>query len=211
MGKHMNSSQKNKRRSIDISARLQEARKDKDWGEVADILDRASKDDIKALAPMIPDLIEHPRWLVRASVVEAISYANLRLFAGLVKDRLKDSNRVVRSYALRAYYDLLGSEALRVIDAFCGAKDVRVRVTALALRYVETGDHGAFDRLRRILTRKGCDFRHRSTVMWIFEDYCADGPNSDVIRLHEEVLKDLPKSLGVAKDMGRMLKKWRAT
>jgi len=203
----MNRIRKNAEEGDGITMRLAEATKDNDWGEVAEIINTASKDQVKALAPMIPHLVEHHAWLIRASVVDAIGYAKLRSFADLVKRRLEDKNSIVRSYALMAYYDLLGRDALGVFEGFFLATDVRVRVTALALWYVETGDDAAFGRLAKILRRKGCRWSHCSVVMRIFAHYCPKGPADEVVRLHEEIVNNLPKE--IAEEMKKLIAKWK--
>ena len=193
----------------DISARIKEAMGDKDWGQVSILLDESDKEDAEALGPIIGDLMTHHAWVVRASAVEVAGVLGLRHVLRSVERCLKDRNGIVRSYALMAYYDLLGARALPAISESAAAKAVRDRVTALALQYVETGDEEAFEKLSRILKRKGCDFRHRSCALNIL-DYYLDVPmDSRIIHLYEAILPDVPKSLGLARDIRRRLAGWK--
>jgi len=192
-----------------ILVRIKEAQDYKDWAEVSDILDEATKKDMDALKPIIPDLIEHHEWIVRASIVGLIGDFRLRQFLDLVKARLQDSNSVVRGYALVACYDILGAKASPIIEKNCSAKDVRQRLTALALKYIETGDTDAFKKLSRILKRKRCNLNHRSALLSIFDYYCDVQTYSEIVKLYEDILPDIPKSHGVAKDIRSILKKWK--
>ena len=192
-----------------ILVRIKEAQDYKDWAEVSDILDEATKKDMDALKPIIPDLIEHHEWIVRASIVGLIGDFRLRQFLDLVKARLQDRNLVVRGYALVACYDILGAKALPIIEKNCSAKDVRQRLTALALNYIETGDTDAFKKLSRILTRKRCNLNHRSAILFILDYYCDVQPHSEIVELYEDILLDIPKSHGVAKDIRSMLNNWK--
>jgi hypothetical protein len=194
----------------DIRTRVEQAEKRRDWGELASILDDATRDDIATLKPMIPDLIGHHDWIVRASTVEAIGRSHLDSWANRVKARLHDRNRIVRGYALMAYYDLLGVKALPLINRLCKSQDVRVRATALALRYVHTRDPNVFEFLRGILMRKGCNYFHRSVVLSIFDYYFDRHPPTAVVKLYKDVLSDVPKSSGLAKDIKKVLTGWKA-
>jgi hypothetical protein len=194
-----------RQRRSDVRTRIREAEKAKHWGELAGILDDADRNDIATLKPIIPDLIRHHEWIIRASTLEAIGRSHLHSFANRVKARLRDRNRIVRSYALMAYYDLLGAKALPMIDVLCTSQDMRVRVTALALRYIDTHDSHALEALRRILTRKNCSYFHRSAVMRMFDYYFDSHPPTSVVALYEDVLPDVPKSSGLAKDMKKLL------
>jgi hypothetical protein len=108
-----------------------------------------------------------------------------------------------------AYYDLRGAKVLPVIKEFCEDKDVGLRVTALALLFTENDDKVAFEKLSRILTRKRCKINHRYGAMHIFDHYCDVRPQSRIFKLYEEILPDVPKSLGLAKDIRSTLKKWK--
>jgi hypothetical protein len=193
-----------------VSLRISDAEARRDWGEVSDILDHATREDIMAIRPIIPHLATHREWIIRASTVEAIGASHLRSYASLIKERLDDTHVVVRAYALMAYYDLLGRKALPLIYDLCASREVSIRVTALSLRYVHTGDRDAFNALRKLLTRKGCSPYHRSAVMRIVDYYCGAQVSDEMIHLFEEVLPDVPpKVLGLAEDMRKKLAKWR--
>ena len=196
-------------RGSDIQSRIEAAVADKDWGEVSDILDNATCDDAEALKPILPELVACRRWLVRASAVDAIGFLGLRQLLDQVKSRLADRNMIVRGYALGAYYDLLGAKALPVIEDFCGAKDVGLRVDALALDYIETRDRDVFDRLRKILVRKRCSYFYRYASLHMLEAYLDIRRHPEIIALFEEILPLIPRSYGLAKDLRKKLKEWK--
>ena len=157
-----------------ILARLQDAQGDKDWARMAEILDQASENDVDHFESLIPDLVEHPKWLIRASTVEMIGDLRLRRLVEPVEVRLKDNHPVVRAFALMAYYDLLGAEALPAIEEGCAAENVGLRLTALALHYAETGDGKTLDKLNKILEKKRHYPQNYRTTVNIFDRYyCA--------------------------------------
>jgi hypothetical protein len=84
---------------------------------------------------------------------------------------LKDKHPVVRAFALMTYHDLIGSKALPAIEEFCGTENVGLRFTALALRYVETGDEETLEKLGKILTTKRHYPENRYTSVNIFDRY----------------------------------------
>ena len=128
--------------------------KAEDWSEISGILDDAEEKDARYLRPLLPELLKHHSWVVRCSVLECIGGFNLKGFTKLVRKAISDRNRIVRSYALGAYYDLLGGAALDEIRRASQDKDVRVRVKALSLLFVETTEDVALDQIARIVVRK---------------------------------------------------------
>lgn len=154
-----------------VLARLRQAQEDNDWARMSDILDQASENDVDQLESIIPDLIEHHKWLIRASTVEMIGDLRLRRLVEPVKVRLNDNHPVVRAFALMAYYDLLGTKALPMIKKVCDAENVGLRFTALALRYAETGDGETLEKFNRILKTKRHYPRNHHTTVNIFDRY----------------------------------------
>ena len=154
-----------------ILARLKQAQENKDWARMSEILDQASTDDVEDIESLLPDLTEHPKWLIRASIVERIGDLRLRRLVESVKTRLKDNHPVVRAFALMAYYDLLGTAALPAIEEVCEAENVGLRFTALALRYAEKGDAESLDMFDKILTTKRRDPKNAHTTVNIFDRY----------------------------------------
>jgi hypothetical protein len=195
---------KQKKTANDILIRIKEAQDYKDWGDLSDILYNATKNDIKALKPLIPNLINHHDWLIRASTVEVIGDFRLRQFMGLVKVGLEDRHPVVRAYALMAYYDILGKKALPVIEEFCITKEINPRVTALTLHYIETSDNDTFKKLSRILKRKRCRSMHRATTLNNFEHYLDVRAHSEIVNLYKNILLEIPKSHGLASEIKRI-------
>ena len=49
--------------------RLEAAEARKDWADVSDILDNATRKDLTILKGIIPRMILHCEWIVRASVI----------------------------------------------------------------------------------------------------------------------------------------------
>jgi HEAT repeat protein len=158
-------------RANGILAHLKEAQENKDWAQISEILDEASENDFTVLESIVPDLAEHPKWLIRASTVERIGDLHLRRLTDLVHNRLKDKHPVVRAFALMAYYDLLGTQALPAIKDVCNSENVGLRFTALALHYAETGDEETLDKFSRILAAKQRHPENDGTTVSLFDRY----------------------------------------
>lgn len=183
-----------------------EAEARKDWGEVTRILDEATKSDARAIKAIIPELITHRSHVIRASVVEMIGTFRYKEFVSLIKARLKDPNKDVVAYALEAYYDLLGDESLPTLKRFCEDKSVGVRVTSLALCYVATRDREFLQTLERILLRPRCDYHHRYAALHVLDYYLDVSRDSDVVEMFGSVLKVIPRSQGIARDIRKKLR-----
>ncbi|MHC4741972.1 MAG: hypothetical protein ACYS8Z_08685 [Planctomycetota bacterium] len=177
-----------------------------DWAALSYCLESATESDIAELKPLIPELIRHTSWVVRCDLLEIIQDFSLSEYLDLVKEGLNDRVIIVRGYALEAYYGLLGKKALGVIQEFCKGKNVRLRVTALALCYVETRDEEALGQIERILTRKGCSHYHQYVVYHCFEEHGKSKEWPEIIELYKKILKSVPKSRGIAKDLRKRLK-----
>jgi hypothetical protein len=194
----------------DVLIRLREAQSTKDWGEVASIVGEAIETDANAIKRIVPELITHHNWLVRASAVEVVGVFRQKKFINLVEARLKDTNKIVRSYALQAYYDLLGVQSLPTLKNFCGDKNVGIRVTALTLCYAATRDKSSLRILERILLRKYCGYRDRYVALHILDYYLDISTDPGVMEIFKHILKVTPKSLGLAKDITKKLKEWES-
>jgi len=186
--------------------RIQRAEEEKDWAGVCDILEEAKPKDVEQLEPLTKHFLANRHWIVRASAVEMVGVLRLHQFAREVKLRLSDPNSDVRSYALMAYYDLLGARALPVIKEFAGVKDTRLRVTALVLLYVQTQDKETLARLGRLLTRKRCRYDNRYVALNEFDYYLDLKKHPEVVSLLERILQSTPRSYGLAKDIRRVLR-----
>ncbi len=209
MGKRAKKSKQPPKSEGDLRARLEEAEKDRDWLGLDDTLYEACNHAPEVLKPILSRFIEHRQWVIRASALEIAGMLGWKQFSEQVASHLHDRNGVVRSYALTAYYDLHGAKALSVIDEFCTDKDVHLRAEALALRYIQTADVNSLERLGRILRRKNCDYHHCYAVLHAFEYYCEPGPDDKVIELFADILPDFPKNSGLAKDIKRLIAKWK--
>jgi HEAT repeat protein len=154
-----------------IVSRLKQAQDTNDWARMSDILNLASENDVQYIESILSDLTEHHKWLIRASIVEMIGDLRLRQLVEPVKVRLKDKHPVVRAFALMAYYDLLGTKALPAIEEVCGAENIGLRFTALALHYAETGDEETLDKFNRILESKRRYPKNHHTTVNIFDRY----------------------------------------
>ncbi len=209
MSKQAKKARPSAKRKDDLGLRLQEAEKNTNWLELNDALYDACDRAPEVLKPVLSRFFEHRQWVIRASALEIAGLLRWRQFSEQVVNHLRDHNRIVRSYALMAYYDLHGAKALPVIDEFCTDKDVRLRAEALALRYIQTADADSRERLGGILRRKNCDYHHRYAVLHAFEYYCKPRPDDKVIELFAEILPDIPKNYGLAKDINRLIAKWK--
>lgn len=161
----------NKECANGIVGRLREAQEGRDWARMSEILDEANEGDIRSLESIIPSLAEHDKWLIRASTVERIGNLHLRQLVDSVEVRLKDKHPVVRAFALMAYHDLLGVKALPAIEELCETENIGLRFTALALRYVETGDEDTLSKIGNILATKRRYPENHYTTVNIFDRY----------------------------------------
>lgn len=152
----------------------------------------------------------HHNWLVRASAVEAAGVFRQRKLIDLVEARLKDTNKIVRRYALQAYYDLRGAQSLPTLKDFCGDKDVRIRVTALALGYAATRDESFLMTSERILRRQYCRYHDRYAALHVLDYYLGVSTDPGVMEMFRHILTVTPKSLGLAKGIREKLKRWES-
>ncbi len=193
--------------------RMLRALAENNWIEASDIMDDATGKDVKVLTPLIKRLLADRHWVVRASAVEMVGTFGLRQFVREVKQRLLgDPNAVVRTYALGAYYDLLGAKALTTIRGLLDAENTRVRTAALVIEYVETGREDALSRLTRLIMRKRGHFFNREVAFHRLEHYLdlKDHPRNlrdhpQVRILLESMLKSTPKEHGLAKELCEVL------
>lgn len=192
-----------------IAARLRVAEAQKDWVAVCDVLYEACDYEPEVLELAVPQFIGHHYWNLRATAVEVAGIRRLHQCTGLVAARLRDPNAVVRSYALMAYYELVGAKAGAIINDYCEGRDVGVRLTALALRYIQTGETDVLSRIARILGRKTCKPQHRSTILNIFDYYYKGRPDTAVLEVFAAILPGVPEDFGQAKEIKDALAKWK--
>lgn len=200
-----------RRRNKNIRVRIQEAEAKKDWGGLSHILDEASEDEVRLLDPVIPELLVHPAWIVRASALDLVGTFRLRKFLNLVKAHLEDSVINVRDYALTAYYDLLGADSLPVIEKFCGARDIGLRVTALVIYYVETRNKDVLNTLTKIITRKNCNNIHRYIALNTFKCYLDIRHHPEIMHFFQAVLENLPRTGSFYKDLIDEINEWNTS
>jgi hypothetical protein len=196
----------------DVVHRLCQAESEEKWEEISYILDNIdtlTEEDIRALEPVMPRLIMHRDYLIRAGAVEVVGLFQLRQFIDLVKARLHDRNKDVRSYALEAYYDLLGGESLPVLRKYCEDRSLRVRVTALSLCYAAIGDKTCLARLEKILLRRDCDYHLRFVALNTLDYYMDVSRDPCAIGLFRSILERAGKSRGIAVTIRVKLAEWR--
>jgi hypothetical protein len=111
---------------------------------------------------------------------------------------------IVRTDALDSYYLIEGEAAVETIRAMCVDRDVRMRVAALCLLYVECHEEGALRTLRRILARKRCLYHHQYVALHTFEDHEMLGDPA-VRELLTAVRAKVRPEMGIAKDLDRAL------
>ena len=180
-----------------------------DWPDITDILTDATKEDIPCLRPLLPELLQHPKWVVRCDALNVIGDFQLGEFKHSVKKAIHDRNRGVRSYALGAYYDLLGQAALDEIRKASQDKDVHVRVHALCLLFVETTEDDALDQIARIVVRKRCSYYHQYCVLHVLTYYLQVEAYPQVIDLFKRMRAKTPTWSGIRKDLNLTLKQCR--
>lgn len=183
--------------------------KAEDWDDISDVLDDATvddADDIPALLPRLPALANHKSWVVRASVVGFIGDFKLMKLLGLVRKKLSDPNPIVRSYALGAFYDLRGSKGLRTLNRLLKDKAVTVRLDALCLLFVDTGDKEYLDQIQRVVTRKNCDYHHQYAILHQLGHYLKLENHPEVLSLMRAVRATVDPEKGIAQDLDELLK-----
>jgi hypothetical protein len=178
------------------------------WDDISDVLDDATvddADDIPALLPRLPALANHKSWVVRASVVGFIGDFKLMKLLGLVRKKLFDPNPIDRSYALGALYDLRGNENLATLKRLRKDKALHVRITAMCLLYVATGDKDFLDQTQRAVTRKNCNYHHQYVVLHVLRHYLDLEDRPEVLSLMRAIRAKVDSKMGIAQDLDKLL------
>jgi HEAT repeat protein len=181
----------------------------KDWDDISYVLDSATvddADDIPAMLPRLRDLANHKAWVVRASVMDFIGAFKLVELLKVVRKKLADANPFVRSYALGAFYDLRGSKGLRTLNRLLKDKAVTVRLDALCLLFVDTGDKEYLDQIQRVVTRKNCDYHHQYAILHQLGHYLKLENHPEVLSLMRAVRATVDPEKGIAQDLDELLK-----
>jgi len=187
----------------DIQIRISKA---EDRLDISDIFDEINEWNYKELIPSIPELSRNSYWVIRCDVLDIIGCYKLTEFLNIVKKGLRDRIIIVRGYALSSYYDLLGKKALPMIRKFCKEKNMRLRLSGLTLYYIETEDEETLKKIRKIVMRKGSWNRYYIyNIFNEFESYMHTEKRPEIIQLYEDLLKHIPKSFGISKDIKKRL------
>jgi hypothetical protein len=174
--------------------------------DISDILDEVTQWNYKELIPSVPAIFNNKNWIVRCDLLDLIGCYKLTEFLGIVKKGLRDRIIIVREYALDTYYELLREKALPIIHKFCKEKNMRLRLSGLSLLYIETGDENAFKQIRKIVMRKGSWYHFYVDIIFSdFEHYLYTEKRPEIIKLYEDLLKRVPKSWGIAKEIKKRL------
>ena len=88
------------RRVSERDEHAQVIRETEDHTEIVDILDNAREDEVPSLLSELPRLSQHRDWCVRASVFGLIGVHEIDQLSDLARTGLKDTNPIVRNYAL---------------------------------------------------------------------------------------------------------------
>ena len=185
-------------RKITVNALAEKIINEKESGEVVCILEDITKDDVCKLLCIIPLLLNHKSWVVRAETLDIIGSFELLEYEKQVHKKMNDSNEniTVRSYAMVAYYDLLQERALPVIKEIMKSPLIQLRIDALVLYYIETQSKESLNEIRRIVTRANCSRLHQHSVITLLDYYLDIKTYPEVIALLKEI-KKTTKSLGV--------------
>jgi len=178
-----------------------------DETEIVDILGSVKEADIPSLLPLIPRLAKHSYWCVRAETITLIGDFGLKRYTNLVRGAIQDTNHHVRSYAIMAYYDLMEERALPEIRKLMGEKDVHVRLMALLLDYIQTRAAASLQKIRRIVTRRTCDYHHQFAVIHVLGHYLDIRGHPEIVELLTDIRKKVRKTSGVAKHLDRVVLK----
>ena len=179
-----------------------------DWSEVSSILSDITSETLPKIKCIIPKLLKHKSWVVRCDVLDIIGEFELAEYGQAVSRILNDNNEheIVRSYAMNAYYDLHKERAVKVLKKFTESKSIRLRLSALTLIYIETLSQETLDNIRKIVTRKNCNYHHQFVAILTFKYYLDLESWPDVIDLLKQI-KKVTISKGVKGTIDNLLKK----
>ena len=180
-----------------------------DWSDVLDILENIDEDNVHNIIPILPNLLQHKEWTVRAETVDIVGGCGLEKFLKTVKAMLYDKNRHVRAYALAALYDLKKEKAIKYLETFAKDRNVTMKINALALLYIAKGSPETLNEIRKIVLRKNCNYFHQFNVISQFDYYLEIKKHPEIIELYKDILKIKAPSSGVAKQLKGILRKMK--
>jgi len=185
---------------------LEKLRSTKDWSDIIDILSEIDENDVTKIKSLIPGLLGHSSWVVRAECLDLIGDFRLVEFLPLVRKRLKDRNKYVRAYALAASYDIKKEKSLPLLRRYVQNRDIDLRTMALSLLYVETESPDVLKKIEKIVTRKNCDYHHKFNVLNQFEHYLDIKQYPEINDLYRKILKTTSPKDGVAREIKDIIK-----
>ena len=173
----------------------------KDWSQMRDLLNDVSAKEVEELVQVLPELANHHNWVVRADIVDLIGNLKLKKMIGLVRERLCDRNKYVRSWALIAFYKLSGKSGISRIKDFLEDSQLYVRLTAMCLVYIENKDAGLLGEIEKIITRENCDYHLQYLVFHIFDEFIGLDKCPEIIEVFQKIVDVLPDSIEISKDL----------
>jgi hypothetical protein len=177
-----------------------------DWSGIMDLLAEVDMSNVRDLMPMLPCLLKHQAWPVRAEAIEIVGSCRIRKFLKFAKKMLQDKNNHVKAYALVAIYDLERNNALKYIKHFIHDQNIRIRINALTLLYVEERTPETLSEIRKIVLRKNCDYHHQFNAINQFKHYLKIKNCPEIIKLYKDMLKNALPSSGVVKELKNILR-----
>ncbi len=163
-------------------------------------------EELPGIVDNLSALLKHHSYVVRADAYEFIAAYQLKQFAEQIREGCSDRNQIARTYAMGAYYDLLGTEAIPLLKRFLSARETRVCLEALCLLYVESREDEYLNRIAKIVTRKNCNVCNQSVVVSNFESLLQLQEYPEILLLFDKMLSMINKKYGLAKDLRKLLK-----
>ena len=141
-------------------------------------------------------------WVNRCDVLDYIARNKLVEYTEITATILqRDSNIHVRCYALQALYELSPEKAQSLIRHHLHDKNISLRLTALALNFLSTSELYNLLRIRKVVTRKNCDYHHQYLIFNIFRYYGNVENIRPILELLEDILSATDSKSGIHKDI----------
>ncbi len=181
-------------------------KKSTNWADLNDELQKADQSNIHLLYPLLPDLIDHRSWIIRASTLEIIGEGDLKQFVHLVKKAVEDSHPLVQSYAIVYCYSLLKEKGISCVRKQLNSKNVLVRVTAETVYYVATWDTSYLKKIRKIITRRNCNPSNYYAVLRALNLLLIIKQHPELVELLKDIQNVAPKNYAIHREIDELIK-----
>ena len=179
-----------------------------DVDELSEILSNLSSKEISLILNYIPDLLEHPSWIIKTDTLEIIASACLKQFKKKVLSVLeKEKYYITRKIALGTFHELAGKKAIPILQKYTKDRYRIVRLCAYCRLYLTLRKKCILEQITEIVLKEDCGIWDRYYV-YNFMTNCFDVERKpEILLLIKEMLKQLDPSTGLAKDIRSFLKR----